>query len=443
MSKKKFEEEKKTVKYYMKIAIEKKDYNSLTSLLSKARKHRFSTADPVISEAKHTFDLLTKQEVESCKYYLKLGLSDKKVEVLKATLDRVDKLQEQNSVDFSLFKGVPEIIDQARELLGVKTKEKVSYLSQFIKQGLQLNNPDMLDEALKSAYAIGIRNFDQKLISNGRKTLDGLREVGGFLRLAAKASNWEALNTALEKARKLRMESSKEYKDASAVFKRLRKPSASKPKTKPKGVPSDQKLFGGALDKIIARDGVDIKLGSGSARVPRVCYECVEYLRTNGLTAEGLFRVPGRKDTMDELKQVFEAGGKVDFESVNDAAGVLKQFLRNMSAPLLPFAMYKDFVQVAANKGGVKALIPLIRNVPPENQALLCYLCQFIKQLCGFESVTRMGVNNYAIVFAPNILRPEVETQQSMMVDMPYTIDVMSLLIRDVATIWPDGPTVK
>jgi len=49
-----------------------------------------------------------------------------------------------------------------------------------------------------------------------------------------------------------------------------------------------------------------------------------------------------------------------------------------------------------------------------------------------------MNVENIAIVFAPNLLRPAVDTPQTMLVEMPVSIGVIATFIDKFELIFID-----
>jgi hypothetical protein len=59
-------------------------------------------------------------------------------------------------------------------------------------------------------------------------------------------------------------------------------------------------LFGGTLDSALLRNA------DNSIPIPRVCYECIEYLRARALATEGLSRVAASRKEAEMVKQMLE-----------------------------------------------------------------------------------------------------------------------------------------
>lgn len=84
-------------------------------------------------------------------------------------------------------------------------------------------------------------------------------------------------------------------------------------------------------------------------KIPIVVAKCGVYLKQNGLTQEGIFRVGGSSKRVKELQMIFntppEFGKKLNWDgyTVHDAASVLRRYLNALPEPLIPLNMYEDF----------------------------------------------------------------------------------------------------
>ena len=74
--------------------------------------------------------------------------------------------------------------------------------------------------------------------------------------------------------------------------------------------------------------------------IPFLVVKCVEEIEARGITQEGIYRVSGFADEVDELKENFEKNGRrtnisTENISIHTVAGVLKMFFRNLPTPLI------------------------------------------------------------------------------------------------------------
>jgi Rho-type GTPase-activating protein 1/2 len=101
-------------------------------------------------------------------------------------------------------------------------------------------------------------------------------------------------------------------------------------------------LFGGDLSKQAECEG---------RAIPYIITRCVEEVETQGMDYEGIYRKSGGASSLRSIIDAFEAGGDVNFESLAGSGdicavtSVLKQYLRSLPDPLIPFSSYTRFLQ--------------------------------------------------------------------------------------------------
>jgi Rho GTPase-activating protein 1 len=106
-------------------------------------------------------------------------------------------------------------------------------------------------------------------------------------------------------------------------------------------------------------------------------------------------------------------------------AGVIKQFLRELSEPLITSNLYPLFIAAAGQSltsrlfahplnivvAAVKSddcayvLSCLVASLPEENRRLLKYVLKFMRELSQYTETNKMGMHNLATVIGPNIMR--------------------------------------
>ncbi|XP_077133204.1 protein FAM13A isoform X4 [Ranitomeya variabilis] len=143
--------------------------------------------------------------------------------------------------------------------------------------------------------------------------------------------------------------------------------------------------------------------------VPAVVWSIVEYLRSEGMTQEGLFRINGNVKVVEQLRVKYENGEQVTLPEdgdVHSAASLLKLFLREMPDGVISTAMLPRFIQIYQESGSdahrENGLKELIKELPDTHYTLLKYLCHFLTQLVQHRTENKMNVYNLAMVFGPN-----------------------------------------
>ncbi|OBZ90374.1 Rho-GTPase-activating protein 5 [Choanephora cucurbitarum] len=152
--------------------------------------------------------------------------------------------------------------------------------------------------------------------------------------------------------------------------------------------------------------------------IPIVVAKCGSFLKKNGLSTEGIFRVPGNVRRVNTLELIFDQstsnyGLDLSWEgyTVHDAASLLRRYLNKLPDPVIPFEFYREFRDVmnsktyTANESRIEALQQLIQRMPIPHQHLLLYLLDTLSLFASNASETKMTISNLAAVFCPGILR--------------------------------------
>lgn len=178
-------------------------------------------------------------------------------------------------------------------------------------------------------------------------------------------------------------------------------------KSKKKG--KDHGVYGVPLQNLSDRDRKKSNDFSGNS-APMFLQLLIEYLEKTGLKDEGILRVPGAMARMRELRQEIDAKwprGKFSFDGipVNDAAGLLKQFLRDLPDSLLTLEKMDAFLKILDipdEKKQLYALNLLLIILPSVNRDSLQLLLGFLRKIID-EPRNRMTLSNVAMIIAPNL----------------------------------------
>ncbi|XP_073687123.1 rho GTPase-activating protein 18-like [Garra rufa] len=169
----------------------------------------------------------------------------------------------------------------------------------------------------------------------------------------------------------------------------------------------DSGIFGVPLTTLLENDQ---KKYPGS-RVPLVFKKLLFKLEQTGLQTEGILRVPGSASRVKHLRQELELKfyeDRFDWDQVrqNDAAGLLKMFIRELPYPLLTQQHLPAFTaaqSISSPKHQIQALHLLIMLLPEANRDTLKALLEFLRKVVAYEDKNRMSLWNVSMIVAPNL----------------------------------------
>ncbi|XP_043212869.1 rho GTPase-activating protein 18-like isoform X2 [Amphibalanus amphitrite] len=201
---------------------------------------------------------------------------------------------------------------------------------------------------------------------------------------------------------------------------------------------AESAVFGCALTTLMERD----RRRQPDASVPLLLERVLTHLEQRCLHEEGLLRVPGHQQKVDQLRRTvderfYSRPGDVDealrTSSANDVAALVKLFLRELPAPLLTRELMDAFHQTDALPLGqqVAALNLLCLKLPETNRAVLRRLLDFLAAVATRETANKMTLENVAMIMAPNLMWPAQRRQKDISVEIEYAA-VTSRVVRNM-----------
>ncbi|BGP22453.1 rho GTPase activation protein domain containing protein [Rhodotorula toruloides] len=181
--------------------------------------------------------------------------------------------------------------------------------------------------------------------------------------------------------------------------------------------------------------------------VPLIVQRCIANIEATGLDQEGIYRVPGKLATIQQIVHRMEKGEEAFEFGPNDdppaVAGVLKLYLRQLPVPLFPFTPNdrRAFAgeHTSSADTAIASLVRRIRRLSPPQQATLKALCQHLAKIVEHESVNKMSASNLALIFTSVIFgEDDVATLEAAM--QGSKDNVMEILIRQQALLFRDLP---
>ncbi|ORX57101.1 RhoGAP-domain-containing protein [Piromyces finnis] len=194
-------------------------------------------------------------------------------------------------------------------------------------------------------------------------------------------------------------------------------------------------------------------------KIPIVVYECINFLRKNGLSKEGIFRVNGSERRINNSLKVFNEtagyGFGYDFEGMNvfDVASLLKLYIRQLPEPLIPYCLYTSFLDVIKyvpdTYDKIKAFQYLFVMLPSAHLILLEILLQFLSEIITHYEENHMNSHNLACIFAPNLLRSKESASTNNLLSLSSSdeyevaLQVVEFLINNKSHFFITSPEVK
>ncbi|RMX45842.1 hypothetical protein pdam_00022703 [Pocillopora damicornis] len=181
--------------------------------------------------------------------------------------------------------------------------------------------------------------------------------------------------------------------------------------------------------------GVDIATVSKreESDIPLVVIGCVQEIEKRGIEEVGIYRLSGATSDVRRLKDAFDNNSQSALVQVAEAdihavAGLLKMYLRDLPEPLFTDDLYIKFVEANGIKDPEekkKKMMELFESLPKPNRLTIIYLLDHLRRLSEHQEQNKMGQNNLATVFGPNVLRPSsADTDPTDLAK--GTLDVMS-----------------
>uniref|UniRef100_A0A3B3WW41 Chimerin 1 n=1 Tax=Poecilia mexicana TaxID=48701 RepID=A0A3B3WW41_9TELE len=183
-------------------------------------------------------------------------------------------------------------------------------------------------------------------------------------------------------------------------------------------------------------------------RGPHWCEYCANFMwgliaqgvKCAGLQSEGLYRISGFSELVEDVKLAFDRDGeKADissnaYEDINIITGALKLYFRELPIPLITYDAYPRFIETAKITDAEKRLESLheaLKLLPPAHIETLRYLMAHLKRVTDYEKENLMSSENLGIVFGPTLMRaPELDAMTALN-DIRYQRLVVETLITN------------
>ncbi|XP_068955767.1 rho GTPase-activating protein 28 [Petaurus breviceps papuanus] len=201
-------------------------------------------------------------------------------------------------------------------------------------------------------------------------------------------------------------------------------------------------LFGVPLTVLLENDQKKFP----GIKVPLIFQKLLQKLEETGLETEGILRVPGSASRVKNLRQELESKfyeDAFDWDQVrnNDAAGLLKMFIRDLPSPLFTVEYLPAFIALVERISKIKlqlqALHLLIMLLPDANRDAAKAFLIFLKKVVANEGKNKMSLWNVSMIVAPNLfIYKGKRSNQEEMQAAATTAHIVRLLIRYQDILW-------
>ncbi|XP_004377551.2 beta-chimaerin isoform X1 [Trichechus manatus latirostris] len=183
-------------------------------------------------------------------------------------------------------------------------------------------------------------------------------------------------------------------------------------------------------------------------RGPHWCEYCANFMwgliaqgvQCSGLKSEGLYRVSGFTEHIEDVKMAFDRDGeKADisannYPDINIITGALKLYFRDLPIPVITYDTYSKFIEAAKVPNAderLEAVHEVLMLLPPAHYETLRYLMIHLKKVTMNEKDNLMNAENLGIVFGPTLMRSPEDSTLTTLHDMRYQKLIVQILIEN------------
>ncbi|KAL7721523.1 hypothetical protein QTN25_001192 [Entamoeba marina] len=174
-------------------------------------------------------------------------------------------------------------------------------------------------------------------------------------------------------------------------------------------------------------------------RFPLPLYRTLQYLFTHDCCKlEGIFRMSASFKSIETIKTILDEDQDVDmemFENGRVAAALLKEYLRDLPEPLIPFDCYDSFINLPNIE--VSNANIFIDALPIANQDTLWYLCSFLVLVILNKDFSLMDAKNLATCVGLSVSRPPPNNSIDELTHTKLVIASFTFLLDNYEAIFP------
>lgn len=175
--------------------------------------------------------------------------------------------------------------------------------------------------------------------------------------------------------------------------------------------------------------------------IPFFIVSAIEFIEENGLDNEGVYRLNGSAQKIDNMVTAINQNVNVKFNEINDTTGIIKLYLRKLRKPIFLFENYpmlKDISNLPNGEAQVLGLQKVIRSLPIPNYIFLDYFTKHMIKIKQHSSNNLMSTQALSVCFGPCLIWEE--DGQDAYGESNVQQSICSLLIDNYETIFSKFP---
>ncbi|GJE85915.1 RhoGAP-domain-containing protein [Phanerochaete sordida] len=196
-------------------------------------------------------------------------------------------------------------------------------------------------------------------------------------------------------------------------------------------------VVGDCRDLIFGINLVDYAISKNFADgdVPQIMQICTGEIENRGLEVEGIYKVPGEEELVQELQLAIERDGEAfklapSMDDVHAMSSMLKTYLLKLPEPVFQMSL-RDRVRHAHDIKGhnfkdCPLLRPRIQQLPPVHQATLKFLLAHLAKVASHSDKNKMDAKELAIIFGPILFGEDAASGKDNSVRTPASEDTLS-----------------
>ncbi|GAB1609798.1 GTPase-activating 190 isoform X24, partial [Argonauta hians] len=202
----------------------------------------------------------------------------------------------------------------------------------------------------------------------------------------------------------------------------------------------DGKISGASQTGLVLED---YQMSAKNHGVPLFVERCVEFIDEEGMTAEGIYRVPGNRAQVELLLNKFQEDTSVDIMSldiqVNAVATALKGFFNDLMEALFPSNLINELTEASEGKDGagfpekssrLLALRGVLKKLPSTNYEVLKYLITHFSRISRSYATNNMDSKNLARCWWPTLIRMDFQSYGELTYNSRIPLEILQTLIE-------------